>query len=326
MSINSRALVFVVGMPRSGTKLFRDLLNNHSQISIPEVETHFLPLFIKSFGKNVDFKIERDNIFNAFEKTSFYWNSKTLPHFNAKLFSANRNEVTDWRSFGLYIFKYFGPTKLSLDIIYGDKTPGYINHLYLIKEIFPDARIIHIIRDPRDFCISVKNIWNKSMFRAADTWNKTLANSTSFNATFSGDYIEVKYEDVITDAVKVMKRVSTFLDIDFESTMTKLTKSAENYGAAKGSTEILKDNQQKFLRLLDKNSVRRIEEIAYDQMKRLGYNPVHAQKSQGISKSQLLYLKGYDAVNSSLFHVKEKGLLSGLSYFFKLHNQSSWRQ
>ena len=34
--------LFLVGMPRSGTKLLRGLLNEHSQIGIPLNETEFL--------------------------------------------------------------------------------------------------------------------------------------------------------------------------------------------------------------------------------------------------------------------------------------------
>ena len=35
--------MFIIGFPRSGTKLLRDLLNNHSKINIPDIETNFLP-------------------------------------------------------------------------------------------------------------------------------------------------------------------------------------------------------------------------------------------------------------------------------------------
>ena len=35
--------VFLVGMPRSGTKLLRGLLNEHSRVGIPLAETEFMP-------------------------------------------------------------------------------------------------------------------------------------------------------------------------------------------------------------------------------------------------------------------------------------------
>ena len=45
--------LFLVGMPRSGTKLLRGLLNEHSRIGIPLNETEFLPRWLRdwtSFG------------------------------------------------------------------------------------------------------------------------------------------------------------------------------------------------------------------------------------------------------------------------------------
>ena len=35
-----RGPLFLIGMPRSGTKLLRDLLNRHSRIAIPDNESH----------------------------------------------------------------------------------------------------------------------------------------------------------------------------------------------------------------------------------------------------------------------------------------------
>ncbi|MCK5099057.1 MAG: sulfotransferase, partial [Desulfobacteraceae bacterium] len=46
--------LFIVGMPRSGTKLFRDLLNNHSKVGIPPNESHIIPYFYNRFDKYMD--------------------------------------------------------------------------------------------------------------------------------------------------------------------------------------------------------------------------------------------------------------------------------
>ena len=50
--------LFLVGMPRSGTKLLRALLNRHPNISIMTNETEFLPYLVshwESFGDLSDF-------------------------------------------------------------------------------------------------------------------------------------------------------------------------------------------------------------------------------------------------------------------------------
>ncbi|MCK6525680.1 sulfotransferase, partial [Myxococcota bacterium] len=39
--------LFIVGAPRSGTKLFRDLLRQHPRVAIPLYETELLPRLIQ---------------------------------------------------------------------------------------------------------------------------------------------------------------------------------------------------------------------------------------------------------------------------------------
>ncbi len=323
--MNSTGPLFIVGMPRSGTKLLRDLLNQHSGISIPEVETHFLPLFIKKYGKVFPVDEQKENLLEDFEKTAFFWNNMQLNNFNREVFDHEKKSVNSWDAFAFLVFRHFGPNKTGEGIIYGDKTPGYVKHLHLLKEMFPEAKFIHIIRDPRDFCISVKNIWNKSMFRAAATWNTTLAKSATFSADFASDYLEIRYEDLISDIDETMNKVSAFLQIPFEHEMTKLSKSAENYGAAKGETKILQNNKEKYLDKLSRREIRKIEEITFKQLSRLKYRILYAGEQSKIGGFEMMMLKLYDAYNSLAFHVREKGLKNGLTYFLRLHKESSWR-
>ena len=58
--------LFVVGMPRSGTKLLRGLLNEHSRIGIPLNETEFLPHWLRSWSAFGD--LSSRTAFDAFSK------------------------------------------------------------------------------------------------------------------------------------------------------------------------------------------------------------------------------------------------------------------
>ena len=324
---NFQGPIFVVGMPRSGTKLLRDLLNQHSQISIPEVETHFLPLFIKKFGKDFDFNSDRkEELFNDFYKTPFFYLITKLGYKINDAFNEMKNQVNSWESFSLLVFSFFGVKNLNNNLIYGDKTPGYINHIQLLKEICPDAKFIHIIRDPRDYCLSVRNIWNKNIFRAAYVWNTVLKRTSAIKENFDKDYIEIKYEELISDVEATVKKLSSFLNINFEPAMCTLSKAAENYGDAKGKKEVVTDNMQKFLKKFSKNTIRKIEEIAFSEMNRLNYKPLFAQRSKDLTFLQLSYWKMLDGYNSAVFHIKEKGFFEGLTFFTNYHHQSSWRK
>ena len=45
---NNPKLIFLLGLARSGTKLLRDILNNHSQISLLSIESQFITKYYKT--------------------------------------------------------------------------------------------------------------------------------------------------------------------------------------------------------------------------------------------------------------------------------------
>ena len=59
--------IFIIGMPRSGTKLLRALLINHPNIGIPSIETEFLPYWVKNWNKFGD--LSQWSIFKKFYQT-----------------------------------------------------------------------------------------------------------------------------------------------------------------------------------------------------------------------------------------------------------------
>ena len=52
--MKSKEILFIVGMPRSGTKLLRDLLNRHTEVSVFPNESHVIPFFSERFERYGD--------------------------------------------------------------------------------------------------------------------------------------------------------------------------------------------------------------------------------------------------------------------------------
>jgi hypothetical protein len=66
--------IFIVGRPRSGTKLLRELLNQHSRISIPFWESSFIPAYAgraRTLGK-LDEKKNLKTLVDWLSQTEFY--------------------------------------------------------------------------------------------------------------------------------------------------------------------------------------------------------------------------------------------------------------
>ncbi len=193
--------VFIVGMPRSGTKLLKDLLNRHSRIALPEIETEFLPYLVDNLeGSDVLFKYEN------FAK--FYRQAVTWRYFVYQEKKSAVMECQKWyESCGNYtaagIFEALvrhDAGALAKNIIWGDKSPSYIRHINLINDVYPNARFIHIIRDPRDYCLSIRKAWGKNMYRAAQRWRDDVAKCRNEGRQNVGSrYFEFRYEDLLLD-------------------------------------------------------------------------------------------------------------------------------
>ena len=256
--------IFIVAMPRSGTKLLRELLDNHSKIYFLKNETEFLPYLSKlenKFGpldQYENFKL----FYNAILKTSFFYKKsleKNVPSCNIFFDGLNGYNVSDIFK---YIVEYYTNSLDKRKEYWGDKSPSYINHLDLVFNLYPSAKIIHIVRDPRDYCLSMKKAWGKSLIRSAYKWKNSIRKIKKRDHRI----IEIKYEDLIERPDDELFRICSFLNLEYESNMIKLNNKVENLGDTKDNMIIVKSNQGKFMQEFKKNEIKIIESICYSSM------------------------------------------------------------
>lgn len=115
--------------------------------------------------------------------------------------------------------------------ILGDKSPNYINDLRLLLSHFPEAKFIHIARDPRDYVLSIKKAWGKNMYRAAYRWRLGIENISISDDKFRKRIFEVRYEDLLDDSECILNRTCEFLGVDYQDNMHLLNRNVENYGS-----------------------------------------------------------------------------------------------
>ena len=115
--------------------------------------------------------------------------------------------------------------------IWGDKTP--MNTLYLdwISTVFPHSKFIHIIRDGRDVASSyLKMERYDNILEAANRWINSIDLAQSFGSKIKDNYMEIRYEDLVTSPKDVIKNTCDFLDINYDSKMLDHTKQVEKLG------------------------------------------------------------------------------------------------
>jgi hypothetical protein len=238
--------LFISGPPRSGTTLLQLLLSEHSRIAISPETTFIQNLLIWELKNNV---VIRGKIK---EKLLGYINNdiklSTWPHFDVSNFYSevinNDFKVDELLNKLFYNYsigcqkepRYIGNKKE----IYSQKYGIYI------KKIFPDSKFIFIVRDPRDVVASsINNLYGYDLKRAA------------FNCYYMGYYIQkirklypkdvfiIKYENLAKNPRTETKKICSFLDLDFQSSMLDFYNSNKDYKNLIGSTKNIHKNTNK---------------------------------------------------------------------------------
>jgi hypothetical protein len=164
--------LFIIGLPRSGTKMLREMLKKHSQIYIPNHEAQFVIDLLKKYDSKMLDSHDISQIIHEIKYSLFFFYYASKTKFNFKTIAAEGDTIqtvisniwTQFKSLDGYNQK----------TILGDKTPSNISQIELIHTGFPEARIIHIIRDPRDVAMSSRQKWHKNMYRTAFKWQKAI--------------------------------------------------------------------------------------------------------------------------------------------------------
>ena len=324
--------LFIVGMGRSGTKLLTSLLNNHSQIGIIS-ETNFIPRFIERFGKSPDFSDEATlrAVYDALSKTGLYQTNEqrhnrvlSYAELSGHLREVESSgEVIAWHHLIKYVFKFYLQTPAGA--VWGDKSPGYTPHVELLKNLFPSARFIHIVRDPRDVSLSVRNAWGRSVLRSAQGWNKVMHKIERTGVRSNPDYLEIFYEQLVENPEAVLRKVCDFLGVPFTDDLLSLDRSPENLGATKGQTSIVAGNQSKYLTELSAYEIRRISELAYPSLKAYGYPLEGAEAHRKLNPVHENLLMVADGLSTLRFHTKQKGVIQGVRYYLRRYREGRAR-
>ena len=98
----------------------------------------------------------------------------------------------------------------------------FVLHIWKLLQLFPDARFIHLVRDGRAVAASIIPLnWGpKGVLSAARHWIQHLAHGFAAEAALGPDrIIRVHYEKILAEPEATMKRLSSFLGVEFHPAM-----------------------------------------------------------------------------------------------------------
>lgn len=206
--------VFIVGMHRSGTTLLEQLLTAH-----PDV---------RGVGELYDFT-------GAMRWAADYHCRGVIdPMLIQKMLDAPP-------SYDAIGADYLRSVSWRLDgqAYFTDKLPSNFLNIGFIAQALPNAKILHMVRDPVETCFS--NL--RELFSDANAYSydqAELANHyiryqdlmTHWHARFPGRICDVSYEALVSDTESTMRRVAGFCGMEFLTAMTDPSASKRGVSTA----------------------------------------------------------------------------------------------
>ena len=114
---------------------------------------------------------------------------------------------------------------------WGDQTGVVERYADQIFEAYPDAKILHMIRDPRDRYAGSLALWPNGKARAGGAvarWIYTTILAGHNLKKYHGQYMTVKFEDMVYETEKTIRRVCEFLGEEFYPEMLDMPEATEH--------------------------------------------------------------------------------------------------
>ena len=199
----------ITGTPRSGSTLLCNILNQNTQFlaSTTSIVPQLLSSIVHTWSHSLEFKglLDKEK-----EKTE------------ERMHNALESFVEEW-------YRVEGK-----DIIF-DKSRGWALNSLMLHKLYPDAKIIIMVRDLRKVFASIEKQHQKNplLDEAADPAQKTIYNKADTMMSKEGivgspiigiedllrrktkNTLFIKYENLASEPEKIMKEMYSFMDIPY---------------------------------------------------------------------------------------------------------------
>jgi hypothetical protein len=273
---------FLVGAPRSGTRLLGRLTGAHPDIAVIH-EARFVPGWFRHRrgvtpeGLVTPGLVEKLAQFERFEYLEV--EREQLEQL------VGGRERLPYSTFVTELFDLHGRA-LGKRFV-ADKSPRYVRNLPTLHELWPAARFVHLVRDGRDVGLSVLSwkkvvergelvaglpTWEEDPVTTVALWWERLVRLGREDGSRLGPalYHELRYEALVADPAAECEALCAFLDLPYDEAMLHYHEAAEarrSRHASRPPTAGLR----KWRAQMPTEEVERFEAAAGDLLDELGY-------------------------------------------------------
>lgn len=315
-SSRSKAPVFIVGCPRSGTTFLYHMLLSAGNFAIYRAESQVFNLLEPRFG-DLSVASHKRALLDAWYRSPLFTKTGLTPEEIDPLVMAKcRNGGDFLRLVMEAICRKKGTER------WADCTPEHLLYLERIKETIPEALILHIVRDGRDVSLSLeKQGWIRPLYWdrghklevAALYWDWIVRRGRTLARRFRDDYLEVRYEELVQDPRGCLRRLSKFVGqaLDYDL-IEKAGIGCVQKPNSSFSSDLQNGNFQpvgRWKHCLSEERQATLDSLVGETLEDLGYfaNPTHMNPTHRASLQRMRSI--YDAYFSAKLFMKKRTLL-----------------
>lgn len=262
------------------------MLNAHSRIAIPEEMLYFRSTYAgvsvedwrypnlseESYAEIVEDFVSRAGTLHP-ELDTASLTTTILEDSTRDLRHPFETVLSEWA-------RYHGKVR------WGEKTPGNLFYVDIILDMYPDARFVYMVRDPRAGVASMRH----TNFFPQDVVFNALTRRKHANAGLAHfqshvpecQWLTVRYEDLVQDPKPQLVRICELIGEAYEPAMLAYHKSASSFMKEEASQSFNAAatqpvNASKIDQWRDRlapDEIAAVEAICQEEMRRHGYQPI----------------------------------------------------
>ena len=214
---NQSTPVFLVGFPRSGTTLAEQIFAAHPAV-ITTGERPILETMGRQWSKHAGRNKSLQQLINELNPTTINHLQSWYRQAASQLLGNNYQEENH-----------------TITLI--DKQPMNITELALIQLIFPDVKIIVLIRDPRDVCLSC--FFQDFKLNESTACFLNLENTATYYAAVMNWFIqlrdiitlpimEIRYEELVSQFEQTTRRMTDFAGLPWDESILRFQEKTKS--------------------------------------------------------------------------------------------------
>lgn len=241
--------IFICGHPKAGTSLLRAIFDSHPQLIVYPEETVFFRRFLpRAAGLDLpgQLALAEQTLIHIFQ-----WNlERPVPSQSGfpdrdysgisydqvsqamrRLVSQRCRHPGDILSAAVLAYGQVSGLATHATLSWVEKSPYNEYFAGQIFDWWPEARCIHILRDPRDNYVSYRRKhpeWQPEFF--ALNWRRSTQAGLQNRQRFGSQrYCILRYEDLTQSPETTLRRLTDFLHLDWDPSLAAPTRAGEQW-------------------------------------------------------------------------------------------------